>query len=55
MRFWRRYRTYLAEEKSFCEKELDSVDEQTDTVLDRIEDPIKEGAVKGSLFCWILA
>ena len=43
MRFWRRYRTYLAEEKSFGEKELDSVDEQTDTVLDRIEDPIKEG------------
>jgi Z1 domain len=43
MRFWRRYRTYLAEEKSFGEKELDSVDEQTDTVLDRIEDPTKEG------------
>ncbi len=43
MRFWRRYRTYLAEEKSFGEKELDSVDEQTDTVLDRVEDPTKEG------------
>ena len=33
MRYWRRYRTYLAEEKNFGEKELDSVDEQTDTVL----------------------
>jgi hypothetical protein len=43
MRYWRRYRTYLAEEKNFGEKELDSVDEQTDTVLDRIEDPTKEG------------
>lgn len=43
MRFWRRYRTYLAEEKNFGEKELDSVDEQTDTVLDRIEDPTKDG------------
>lgn len=43
MRFWRRYRTYLAEEKNFGEKELDSVDEQTDTVLDRIEDPTKQG------------
>lgn len=43
MKFWRRYRTYLAEEKGFGEIELDSVDEQTDTVLDRIENPLKEG------------
>lgn len=43
MRFWRRYRMYLSEEKSFGEKELDSVDEQTDTVMDRIEDPTKKG------------
>lgn len=43
MRFWRRYRTYLAEEKNFGEKELDSVDEQTDTVIDRIQDPTKTG------------
>lgn len=44
MCFWRRYRIYLAEEKGFGEKEVDSVDEQTDTVLDRIENPAKEGS-----------
>ena len=43
MHFWRRYRQYLEHEKNFGDKDLDSVDEQTDAVLDRIQNPSIEG------------
>lgn len=43
MRFWRRYRRYLEQEKNLRDRDLDSVDEQTDAVLDRIQDPAMPG------------
>jgi len=44
MRFWRRYRRYLEQEKNMRDKDLDSVDEQTDAILDRIQNPALAGA-----------
>jgi hypothetical protein len=44
MRFWRRYRRYLEQEKNLRDTELDSVDEQTDAILDRIQNPAIAGA-----------
>ncbi|MBE2284612.1 MAG: Z1 domain-containing protein [Prosthecobacter sp.] len=44
MRFWRRYRRYLEQEKNMRDKDLDSVDEQTDAILDRIQNPAISGA-----------
>jgi hypothetical protein len=44
MRFWRRYRRYLEQEKNLRDNELDSVDEQTDTILDRIQNPAVSGS-----------
>jgi hypothetical protein len=43
MRFWRRYRRYLEQEKNMRDKDLDSVDEQTDAILDRIQNPAISG------------
>ncbi len=43
MRFWRRYRRYLEQEKNLRDKDLDSVDEQTDAILDRIQNPALPG------------
>lgn len=39
MRFWRRYRRYLEQEKNLRDRDLDAVDEQTDWIIDRIQDP----------------
>lgn len=44
MRFWRRYRRYLEQEKNMRDKDLDSVDEQTDAIVDRIQNPATSGA-----------
>jgi len=44
MRFWRRYHRYLEQEKNMRDKDLDSVDEQTDAILDRIQNPGISGA-----------
>lgn len=39
MRFWLRYRRYLEQEKNLRGNDLDGVDEQTDTIVDRIQNP----------------
>ena len=43
MRFWRRYRRYLEQEKNLRDRDLDAVDEQTDSIIDRIQDPATAG------------
>jgi hypothetical protein len=43
MRFWRRYYRYLEQKKNLRGNELDSVDEQSDDVLDRIQNPALHG------------
>lgn len=43
MRFWRRYRRYLEQEKNLRDKDLDAVDEQTDAIIDRIQNPLEPG------------
>jgi hypothetical protein len=43
MRFWRRYRRYLEQEKNLRDKDLDAVDEQTDAIIDRIQNPAEPG------------
>lgn len=43
MRFWRRYRRYLEQEKNLRDKDLDAVDEQTDAIIDRIQNPALPG------------
>ena len=43
MRFWRRYRRYLEQEKNLRDKDLDAVEEQTDAVIDRIQNPAQPG------------
>lgn len=43
MRFWRRYRRYLEQEKNLRDRDLDAVDEQTDWIIDRIQDPSTVG------------
>jgi hypothetical protein len=43
MRFWRRYRRYLEQEKNLRDRDLDAVDEQTDWIIDRIQDPATAG------------
>ena len=43
MRFWRRYRRYLEQEKNLRDKDLDAVDEQTDAIIDRIQNPVEPG------------
>ena len=43
MRFWRRYRRYLEQEKNIRDRELDSVEEQTDDILDQIQNPALPG------------
>jgi hypothetical protein len=43
MRFWRRYRRYLEQEKNLRDRDLDAVDDQTDSIIDRIQDPSTTG------------
>lgn len=43
MRFWRRYRRYLEQEKNLRDKDLTSVDVQTDAIIDRIQNPAEPG------------
>ncbi|MCX6880662.1 MAG: hypothetical protein NTW21_43675 [Verrucomicrobia bacterium] len=43
MRFWRRYRRYLEQEKGHRDKDLDAVDEQSDVIIDRIKNPTTPG------------
>lgn len=43
MRFWRRYRRYLDQEKNLRDRDLDAVDEQTDAIIDRIQNPMRQG------------
>jgi len=43
-RFWRRYRRYLEEEKHFFEQSIVTLDDLTDSVLERLEDPQREGS-----------
>lgn len=42
--YWERYRKHLLTTKSFPPKVVRSLDEITDKILDRLENPIKEGA-----------
>lgn len=43
-RFWRRYRRYLEEEKQFFEQSIVTLDDLTDSVLEQLEDPQREGS-----------
>jgi len=43
MRFWRRYRRYLEQEKNLRDKDLGAVDDQTDAIIDRIQNPLEAG------------
>ncbi len=43
MRFWRRYHRYLEQEKNLRDKDLNAIDEQTDTIIDRIQNPVELG------------
>jgi len=43
MRFWRRYRRYLEQEKNLRDKDLDAVDEQTDAIIGSIQNPSDSG------------
>jgi hypothetical protein len=44
MRFWLRYRRYLLQEKELRARDLDGIDDQTDEIIDCIENPTKPGA-----------
>jgi len=43
-KFWRRYERYLMEEKGFSEQSIITLDDLTDRVLERLEEPQREGA-----------
>lgn len=43
-KFWRRYERYLMEEKGFSEQSIMTLDDLTDRVLERLEDPRQEGS-----------
>jgi hypothetical protein len=43
MRFWLRYRRYLQQHKGLRLNDLDGIDEQTDLIIDRIENPLNPG------------
>jgi len=43
-KFWRRYERYLMEEKGFSEQSIMTLDDLTDRVLERLEDPMREGS-----------
>ncbi|GLI45744.1 Z1 domain-containing protein [Methanoculleus bourgensis] len=43
-KFWRRYERYLMEERRFSEQSIITLDELTDRVLERLEDPHQEGS-----------
>jgi hypothetical protein len=42
--FWNRYRRYLEEEKSWAPATIDSIDQLTNSILERLEDPQRCGA-----------
>ncbi len=42
--FWNRYIRYLEEEKGWAPATINSIDQQTDDILERIEDPKRAGA-----------
>lgn len=44
--YWNRYKKYLIKEKGFHLKTVTSIDNITDTIIDHVEDPFKEGAWK---------
>ncbi|ADN36913.1 Putative endonuclease, Z1 domain protein [Methanolacinia petrolearia DSM 11571] len=41
-KFWKRYERYLMEEKGFSEQNIITLDNLTDGVLERLEDPVRE-------------
>lgn len=41
--FWNRYRRYLEEEKSFSPATVDRLEQLTDTILERLEEPQRSG------------
>jgi len=43
-KFWKRYERYLMEEKGFSEQSIIPLDDLTDRVLERLEDPQREGS-----------
>ena len=43
-KFWKRYERYLMEEKGFSEQSIMTLDDLTDRVLERLEEPQREGA-----------
>jgi len=43
-RFWKRYERFLMEERGLSEKSINKLDELTDKVLERLEDPKREGS-----------
>lgn len=43
-KFWKRYERYLMEEKGFSEQSIITLDDLTDRVLERLEEPQREGA-----------
>ena len=42
--FWKRYRQLLIQEKRFSSNVINSLDEDTDQILDSLEDPLKGGS-----------
>lgn len=43
-KFWKRYERYLMEEKGFSEQTIATLDDLTDRVLERLEDPERDGS-----------
>ncbi|WP_214021421.1 Z1 domain-containing protein [Methanoculleus sp.] len=43
-KFWKRYERYLMEERGFSEQSIITLDDLTDSVLERLEEPQREGA-----------
>lgn len=43
-RFWKRYERFLMEERGLSEKSINKLDELTDKILERLEDPTREGS-----------
>ena len=43
-RFWKRYERFLMEERGLSEKSVNKLDEITDKILERLEDPKREGS-----------
>jgi len=43
-KFWKRYERYLMEEKGFSEQSIMTLDDLTDRVLERLENPMREGS-----------